>query len=448
MVQELSLLNYNTIYLSVWFSLDGKQLFSISSNGVIKAFKSFSESDWLEKLLGRFTEAQKSPWFIVNGDTDLLSRLQFTRKELAHLKGKEVAFFFYEPLFQRSSESIRVPAFYGIETPVCFPELIWLEKFVENHQHQFSVTASVCDYRLDEYLDKKKAHSKIRIRTWDIFVADLMQNFSAQEFKRDPLFRENGYKFQSKVGKKFICPNFRYEGIRELITAWLFGAGLSAQGHISFFHRHRRDHFLKDLPFDPLTLTEWSTIDAGITAVQKALPLKIDTENDRTFFPHEQGVPDADGFSNRRKEEGFHKWYDDSFLAIVNESRFGVLCGGISEKVITPILYMRPFVVIGGPFTLRYLRELGFETFSDYWDESYDEIVDHKDRAQAVLLLLRNILSKPLADLQVLLQELESILARNRTHFLERLPVQMFDELGKDRSKYSSGLVKDSNLSV
>lgn len=70
---------------------------------------------------------------------------------------------------------------------------------------------------------------------------------------------------------------------------------------------------------------------------------------------------------------------------------------------------------------LRYLREMGFETFGDIWDESYDDIEDHGLRVQALLRILDDILNRPLAELQELLWSLKPRLERNRSHLLEGL---------------------------
>ena len=46
----------------------------------------------------------------------------------------------------------------------------------------------------------------------------------------------------------------------------------------------------------------------------------------------------------------------------------------VSEKIYKPLAYQHPFVVYGSEGTLRYLKRNGFETFSNLWDESYDDV--------------------------------------------------------------------------
>jgi len=43
------------------------------------------------------------------------------------------------------------------------------------------------------------------------------------------------------------------------------------------------------------------------------------------------------------------------------------------------------------------LKKEGFKTFSEFWDESYDDIIDNTERMEAICLLLKDLskLSKP-----------------------------------------------------
>lgn len=56
-----------------------------------------------------------------------------------------------------------------------------------------------------------------------------------------------------------------------------------------------------------------------------------------------------------------------------------------SEKTFHPIRYCQPFIMISAPGTLRYLRQLGYRTFGDWWDEGYDDIADHEQRVRAAV---------------------------------------------------------------
>mgnify|MGYP001311603787 CR=1 FL=1 len=57
----------------------------------------------------------------------------------------------------------------------------------------------------------------------------------------------------------------------------------------------------------------------------------------------------------------------------------------LTEKIFKPLLLKMGFVVAGRSGVLKKLRDLGFKTFSDYWDESYDNILDSNTRMDAVV---------------------------------------------------------------
>ena len=51
----------------------------------------------------------------------------------------------------------------------------------------------------------------------------------------------------------------------------------------------------------------------------------------------------------------------------------------------------QPFIVLGPQGYLRQLRSHGFKTFSEFWDESYDDIDDPEIRYNKVLEIILKI---------------------------------------------------------
>lgn len=97
-----------------------------------------------------------------------------------------------------------------------------------------------------------------------------------------------------------------------------------------------------------------------------------------------------------------HNWYDrfpsldfykDTNFEIVGET-FGELGNDAffpTEKIVKPITMKHPFLVAGTKGYLRNLRSLGFRTFDDYIDESYDDIHDWRVRMKAVVHVAKTI---------------------------------------------------------
>ena len=66
----------------------------------------------------------------------------------------------------------------------------------------------------------------------------------------------------------------------------------------------------------------------------------------------------------------------------------------VTEKTMKCIMLGHPFVVIGTPNYLKFLHSLGFTTYSEIIDESYDAIDDLEERMEAVIGLTQKLQNK------------------------------------------------------
>ena len=106
----------------------------------------------------------------------------------------------------------------------------------------------------------------------------------------------------------------------------------------------------------------------------------------------------------------------DSFLTLVAETLWDTNTRFWSEKTLKPALMKRPFVLLSSPYTLDLLRRLGFQTFSSFWDESYDEETNHGKRFEMVMKIVDDIRSKSFDELYEMLNDMEDILQHNLEH--------------------------------
>ena len=70
----------------------------------------------------------------------------------------------------------------------------------------------------------------------------------------------------------------------------------------------------------------------------------------------------------------------------------------VTEKTARPIAYYTPFIVMGSKNFLSNLRNLGFKTFGNYWDESYDQY-EGKERLEKIYQTINNVSHFNLYDL-------------------------------------------------
>lgn len=63
----------------------------------------------------------------------------------------------------------------------------------------------------------------------------------------------------------------------------------------------------------------------------------------------------------------------------------------LTEKTLKAMLCGCPFVIMATPWFLRRLRDMGFRTYGNIWNESYDDILDTDQRMCAIIDLCREL---------------------------------------------------------
>jgi hypothetical protein len=69
-----------------------------------------------------------------------------------------------------------------------------------------------------------------------------------------------------------------------------------------------------------------------------------------------------------------------------------------TEKTMRPIAAKMPLILMSVPGALKDLHNLGFQTFGNYVDESYDNIDNEQDRAQKIITVVKDIVRNGSAD--------------------------------------------------
>lgn len=105
--------------------------------------------------------------------------------------------------------------------------------------------------------------------------------------------------------------------------------------------------------------------------------------------------------------------YQNIFVDVVVESHVAGNTFFPTEKTVRPILLERPFIVFGSKNYLLYLRQMGFKTFWQYWDEDYDSH-DGKDRLLKMYQVIDYIASLTSNQRLQLFEKLKPILDYNR----------------------------------
>jgi hypothetical protein len=122
---------------------------------------------------------------------------------------------------------------------------------------------------------------------------------------------------------------------------------------------------------------------------------------------------------------------EQSFLSIVTETTFFSNFPYLSEKTFKPIFCYRPFVLLGPSKCLAKLKDFGFKTFDKWWDESYDDELDHAIRLQKVYRIAETILNKNINELELMLTEMSEVLNYNKLH-LENISNYLLPKIEKE----------------
>jgi len=111
--------------------------------------------------------------------------------------------------------------------------------------------------------------------------------------------------------------------------------------------------------------------------------------------------------------------YEQTQHSVVCETWYDVCFP--TEKTCKPILAQRLFVVLSCVGYLQHLRELGFQTFGDIIDESYDSEPNDTRRWTMALEQMRSLIGRPWPDLWA---KLQPVVEHNLQH-LRTLPAEV-----------------------
>jgi hypothetical protein len=123
----------------------------------------------------------------------------------------------------------------------------------------------------------------------------------------------------------------------------------------------------------------------------------------------------------------------DSYISIVTETSFYIDNDFISEKIWKPLYQFHPFIVVGRPHLLKYLKEIGFKTFDWLIDETYDTIEDDGLRMEAIIKEIKKLNELSLDEIQSIIHQNFDKLEHNHT---------ILNNLGKQTETIEQFLIK------
>lgn len=106
------------------------------------------------------------------------------------------------------------------------------------------------------------------------------------------------------------------------------------------------------------------------------------------------------------------RFYPEFLIDLVAETWTQGRCFFPTEKTVRPMLLKKPMIVMGPRDYLDYLHQMGFRTFNDFWDESYDGFADG-NRYAKILELVQHLAKLTVGEFKSMYQDMQSILDHN-----------------------------------
>lgn len=227
---------------------------------------------------------------------------------------------------------------------------------------------------------------------------------------------------KTEISNRFVCSSWRWTPVRQLInglladkdaiSSWCFKADPDTLD-TNIWAQHISENLRREYM-------------AGLVLLNRQVPKTIDIRVDepsivgaehREIYPRVVEHADTQWYNpvindhdpNPQMESAYRR----SFVSIVCESRYAQPTANLSEKFQQPVKYKTPFILLAPPRTLEYLKSLGYQTFSDWWSEDYDEIEDHAERLTEVYRLIQWIETLSYAELFQMYKQMIPVLEHN-----------------------------------
>jgi len=113
-----------------------------------------------------------------------------------------------------------------------------------------------------------------------------------------------------------------------------------------------------------------------------------------------------------------NSFYKNIAIDLVSETCYHYPGPYLSEKTLRPILHKRMFILVAPPGTLSLLKQTGYQTFSPFINEEYDEIHDPWDRMIAIVDEVERLCNIPIDQIKQAMYQHQEILEHNYNHLI------------------------------
>lgn len=234
--------------------------------------------------------------------------------------------------------------------------------------------------------------------------------------KPHPVYKLN---FHPQAFRYFnVSPNTDYSSYHSWSGKQVFGAFYnrptwSRIGLAAYLHTQQQDKTLLNFRYDPQDFDNRKIFELDqlfqlhpqsleyFGKMLPDLPLRAEPTDGYTI-----------GVSTKEHTEQLKEFYRDFLIDVVSETFVRGRCFYATEKTVRPMLMKKPFIHMGPKCFLIHLRQMGFKTFHDFWDEDYD---GHgmEQRYERILSLIDSLSKKTMTELKIMYDQMQPILDHN-----------------------------------
>jgi hypothetical protein len=230
---------------------------------------------------------------------------------------------------------------------------------------------------------------------------------------------------ENLIDRVYIFPAGTQRNHRVILLCQLAQLNILDQGHISYHFDNRSS--INNTEINTLetqhniilrTTTPWSASNDELTLSKQNH--KIWADHAQKFLNQKKQLTFDEITFNKGKAIHQHqpKFLQHGLINLIAETYFDFPYPALSEKTFKSIFTKRGFIIAGPPRVLDTIHNLGFKTFDNLWDESYNTIEDPSLRLDKITQIVNNLCQLNAKQLKEITEEIKLIAEQNFQHYI------------------------------
>ena len=238
-----------------------------------------------------------------------------------------------------------------------------------------------------------------------------------------------------KIDKKMTALNFLSLQNKIRKNYFLFKIRRPRPHRIGLLYRLASDGLLEKSDWSCLTSIEYN--EPLVSSIETQYQCQLDNDlikNLHTQLPHSlYSEIDSDYANVSAWTDKNIAPYTDSYFYVCTETYTHGEHKSLTEKVFKPIANFQPFLFLAYPGALKVLKNLGFKTFENHFDESYDDETEEASRSNMIYKEISRLCSMSKEEIHQWYWSMQDTLIHNYYHLLS---IYKTEPKGRELIKY------------